>query len=193
MRDSGASGIVPNKVLGGFDGFADMNPFTMKTLDAYVFFSFSLLNRGLAFFLSYRMHLWGKMAAQQQLHQQQNQTLQNQNQQRLGSGMASNLPALHFVPSPKANVLPTSSSGYGNTLSAILSGKHNVSPSTSAYPTPPASPLLLPKAGASLPLPILHSLHPSSHPTTSASASTSTSTTKEQQAMLAAMASQTVP
>ena len=24
--------------LGGFDGFADLNPFTMKTLDAYVFF-----------------------------------------------------------------------------------------------------------------------------------------------------------
>ena len=26
--------------LGGFDGFADLNPFTMKTLDAYVFFFF---------------------------------------------------------------------------------------------------------------------------------------------------------
>ena len=25
--------------LGGFDGFADLNPFTMKTLDAYVFIS----------------------------------------------------------------------------------------------------------------------------------------------------------
>ena len=41
MRDSGAFEIVPNKVVGGFDGFGNMNPFTMKTLDAYVFF-FSL-------------------------------------------------------------------------------------------------------------------------------------------------------
>ena len=30
--------IASNKVLGGFDGFADLNPFTMKTLDAYVSF-----------------------------------------------------------------------------------------------------------------------------------------------------------
>ena len=30
------SGIGPNKTLGGFDGFADLNPFTLKTLDAYV-------------------------------------------------------------------------------------------------------------------------------------------------------------
>jgi bZIP-type transcription factor MBZ1 len=35
------NGIASNKVLGGFDGFADLNPFTMKTLDAYV--SFPLL------------------------------------------------------------------------------------------------------------------------------------------------------
>jgi len=39
--------------LGGFDGFADAHPFTLKTLDAY------------------RMHLWGKMAAQQQSHPHQ--------------------------------------------------------------------------------------------------------------------------
>ena len=39
--------------VGGFDGFADANPFTLKTIDAY------------------RMHLWGKMAAQQQQQQQQ--------------------------------------------------------------------------------------------------------------------------
>ena len=30
------NGIGPNKTLSGFDGFADLNPFTMKTLDAYV-------------------------------------------------------------------------------------------------------------------------------------------------------------
>jgi hypothetical protein len=38
IRDiSAINGIGPNKALGGFDGFADLNPFTMKTLDAYVF------------------------------------------------------------------------------------------------------------------------------------------------------------
>lgn len=37
--------------LGAFDSFADVNPFTFKTLDAY------------------RMQLWGKMAAQQHAHQ----------------------------------------------------------------------------------------------------------------------------
>lgn len=36
------NGIGPNKTLGGFDGFADLNPFTMKTLDAYVSFCLSL-------------------------------------------------------------------------------------------------------------------------------------------------------
>ena len=30
-------------VLGGFDGFADLNPFTMKTLDAYVLFLFCVV------------------------------------------------------------------------------------------------------------------------------------------------------
>ena len=30
--------------LGGFDGFADLNPFTMKTLDAYVLFLFYRLS-----------------------------------------------------------------------------------------------------------------------------------------------------
>ena len=39
IRDiSAINGIGPNKTLGGFDGFADLNPFTMKTLDASVFF-----------------------------------------------------------------------------------------------------------------------------------------------------------
>jgi hypothetical protein len=40
MRDASAGhGIGMNRTLGGFDGFADLNPFTMKTLDAYVFFA----------------------------------------------------------------------------------------------------------------------------------------------------------
>ena len=174
MRDSSAgNGVAPNKTLGGFDGFADLNPFTMKTLDAYVsspfFLCGILISRN-----SYRMHLWGKMAAQQQMHQQ-NQALQNHQNP---SGLASNLRPHFFSASPKSNLPPLS--GYGSTLSALLSGKHNVPySSSSAYPTPPTSPLLLPKAGIS--------------PSSSNSSSSLSSSQKEQQhAMLAAMASQTL-
>jgi hypothetical protein len=161
IRDiSAINGIGPNKTLSGFDGFADLNPFTMKTLDAY------------------RMHLWGKMAAQQQMHQQQNQTSQNHQNP---SGLASNLRPHFFSASPKPNLLPPA--GYGSTLSALLSGKqHNVPYSTSsssAYLTPPPSPSLLPKGGIS----------PSSY---SSSSSLSSSQKEQQNAMLAAMASQTV-
>ena len=39
-------GLGATKGLGGFDGFSDLNPFTMKTLDAYVyFFNFFLISR----------------------------------------------------------------------------------------------------------------------------------------------------
>ncbi|TFK21719.1 hypothetical protein FA15DRAFT_672258 [Coprinopsis marcescibilis] len=50
----------------GFEGFAESNMFTMKNLDAY------------------RMHLWGKMAAQYHQHQQSsgNQYLSQQQQQQ---------------------------------------------------------------------------------------------------------------
>lgn len=57
----------------GFDAFADMNPFTLKTLDAY------------------RMQLWGKMATQNQQYQQQQQTQQWQQQQQGLTGLASGL------------------------------------------------------------------------------------------------------
>lgn len=46
--------------MGGFEGFADNNPFTLKTLDAY------------------RMHLWGKMASQHQVHTHHPQQLYGQ-------------------------------------------------------------------------------------------------------------------
>ena len=35
---SAGNGVGLNKTSGGFDGFADLNPFTMKTMDAYVSF-----------------------------------------------------------------------------------------------------------------------------------------------------------
>jgi len=105
--------------LNGFDGFADLNPFTMKTLDAY------------------RMHLWGKMAAQQHMH---NQSQAPQNFSPQPSGLAASMRPHFFTgaPSSKPN-LPVP----GSTLSAILSGKHSAStPGGSPYLTPPASPLL---------------------------------------------------
>jgi len=196
--NSVGNGIGPNKALGlgGFDGFADLNPFTMKTLDACVIFPpLSPQSMFTVYGNSYRMHLWGKMAAQQQLHQQNQTSHTHQNP----SGLASNMRPHFFTASPKPNLPP--SSGYG-TLSALLSGKHNVpysnplsTSSNSTYPTPPTSPLLHPKGGASLPLSLLHSL-PSSQSSSATSAnqsSLSKEREKEQQhAMLAAMASQTV-
>ncbi|KAF7974956.1 hypothetical protein HWV62_10679 [Athelia sp. TMB] len=75
----------------GFDAFADMNPFTLKTLDAY------------------RMQLWGKMAAQGhafQLQQQQAAQLQQlqaqqQQQQQLG-GLAQAMRPAFFRDASKA-------------------------------------------------------------------------------------------
>ncbi|KAF9057081.1 hypothetical protein BJ165DRAFT_1411533 [Panaeolus papilionaceus] len=101
---------LPQKpTLHGFDGFADMNPFTMKTLDAY------------------RMHLWGKMASQHQPHHPTTHSTQP----------TSNLAAMrpHFLVSPSRTNLPTTLASSG-TLSALLSGKSAVS----SYPTPPTSP-----------------------------------------------------
>ncbi|KAG9311812.1 hypothetical protein JVU11DRAFT_8059 [Chiua virens] len=67
--------------IGAFDTFADVNPFTFKTLDAY------------------RMQLWGKMAAQQHAHQPQPQA------QPLTQplGLASNLKPHFFNSTPTAN------------------------------------------------------------------------------------------
>ncbi|KAF8906830.1 hypothetical protein CPB84DRAFT_367539 [Gymnopilus junonius] len=184
---NGLSGVGSDKIrggLGGFDGFADLNPFTMKTLDAY------------------RMHLWGKMAQQ---HAANNNSNNNNTagyspsssatsspsppstHSQLPMGLAGNLRPHFFTPSSKGN-LPSSSSpssssssslGYGSTLSALLSGKQG-SAAAGSYPSPPASPLLGPKG--------------------SSSSSYSSSRDKEMQqrqqqqqhAMLAAMASQTI-
>ncbi|KIM36670.1 hypothetical protein M413DRAFT_20462 [Hebeloma cylindrosporum] len=115
----GGVGLGGTKGLGGFDGFSDLNPFTMKTLDAY------------------RMDLWGKMAAQHHTHQQSQQAQHHLSNSMSNSGLASNLRPLYFSASNKPN-LP---SAYGGTaLSALLSGKHiaSSSSSSSSY-TPPSS------------------------------------------------------
>ncbi|KAF5370393.1 hypothetical protein D9758_006920 [Tetrapyrgos nigripes] len=150
-----------------FEGFADSNLFTMKTLDAY------------------RMQLWTKMAAQQQqqhhhhhVHAQQPQQPQHQHQHQQRefspspftlpshqpqsghphlNGLASSLKPAYFVNSNKPNLSSSSSSSrpiMGSTLSALLAGKHSGSSSSShsyswspsnaasAYPSPPSSPNL---------------------------------------------------
>lgn len=126
-RDRDREGAMGNKTgmgMGGFDGFADLNPFTMKTLDAY------------------RMHLWGKMAAQHHHHQSQQQQQQHQQPTQPLTGLASNLRPHYFNSGNKPNLPSTYTyNGYGSTLSALLSGKQ----ASSSYPTPPSSPLLLGK------------------------------------------------
>ena len=114
--------------MGAFDGFADINPFTMKTLDAY------------------RMHLWGKMAAQHHAfqYQRQQQTKQQQAQQQASqglTGLASHLRPSYFS-SPALPAYTSSSAS----LSALLSGKHVVSHSP-APPYSPPPPYLSPKFG----------------------------------------------
>ncbi|KAF8632894.1 hypothetical protein AX17_004740 [Amanita inopinata Kibby_2008] len=123
---------------GAFEGFADINPFTMKTLDAY------------------RMHLWGKMAAQQRYQRDHSQNHHSRSQPQL-TGLASSLRPHFFSASSSASLYPTppstppSSNSHsshphypmGNNLSALLSGKHSVSGlGYSALPTPPGSPNL---------------------------------------------------
>ena len=114
---------------GGFDAFAEMNPFTLKTLDAY------------------RMQLWGKMAAQGQVHQQQQQQqaqqqqAQQQQHQQL-SGLASGLRPQFFR---DAHTLSGSLlSGKSSVLSSSSSSSSSSSPASS-YPTPPNSPAALHK------------------------------------------------
>ncbi|KAI0674655.1 hypothetical protein C8Q78DRAFT_1067613 [Trametes maxima] len=68
--------------MGGFDAFADMNQFTLKSMDAY------------------RMHLWGKMA-QQQAAQRQTQ----QQPAQSPSGLAGNLRPHYFAKSPSLSAL----------------------------------------------------------------------------------------
>jgi bZIP-type transcription factor MBZ1 len=105
----------------GFDAFADMNPFTLKTLDAY------------------RMQLWGKMAAQNHLYQQQQQQQQYQQQQqqqqereRSVSGLVGSLRPAFFK--------DAATTGFSGSLA--LSSKVSSLPqsTTNPYPTPPTSP-----------------------------------------------------
>ncbi|KAK2464644.1 hypothetical protein APHAL10511_003337 [Amanita phalloides] len=113
---------------GGFEGWADSNPLTMKTLDAY------------------RMHLWGKMAAQQHFQRSQHsQTHRSSTTSQLTSLASSLRP--HFFASTSSYPSPPSTpplpySYHGSTLSSVLSGKHTTGSSSSytGLPTPPGSP-----------------------------------------------------
>ncbi|KAG5641886.1 hypothetical protein DXG03_004007 [Asterophora parasitica] len=104
-------GGAGEKVVGGFEGFADLNPFTMKTLDAY------------------RMHLWGKMAAQHHQHQQNQQQQHPAYHQTHLTGLAASLRPAFFS-------APTSTSP----LSSLLSGKHSPAPPYTQTPSTPPPP-----------------------------------------------------
>ena len=119
----------PQITLGGFDAFADTNPFTLKSLDSYVFFLTCLIVL-LTCQFRYRMHLWGKMAQQQQSQQRQ---AQGQQSAPAPTGLAGNLRPHYFAKS--------------SSLTALLSGKSASSLTSSStshlpYPTPPHTPPL---------------------------------------------------
>ncbi|CDO71137.1 hypothetical protein BN946_scf184845.g7 [Trametes cinnabarina] len=74
--------------MGAFDAFADINPFTLKSMDAY------------------RMHLWGKMAQQQATHRQPSSSQQHQQQPAQSpTGLASNLRPHYFAKNPSLSAL----------------------------------------------------------------------------------------
>jgi bZIP-type transcription factor MBZ1 len=90
-----------------FDAFADLNPFTLKTLDAY------------------RMQLWGRMAREAGAQQaQQRQRAQSPVQSQLTSALR---PAFFTAPSKERDTARHSSP----TLSALLSGKTPAVPASS--------------------------------------------------------------
>jgi hypothetical protein len=85
-------GQTPLSGVHAFDAFADVNPFTLKTLDAY------------------RMQLWGRMA----LAQQQQRKLQQQQQAAAPAaytGLAAELRPAFFTSAPKTNVSPAALAG----------------------------------------------------------------------------------
>ncbi|KDQ59989.1 hypothetical protein JAAARDRAFT_32353 [Jaapia argillacea MUCL 33604] len=145
-------GFNGEKKVGGFENWVETNPFTMKSLDAY------------------RMHLWSKMAQQQHQYQQQQQLaqqptaasfaqqLQQQAQQSAASrsasptssqpglsGLASGLRPHYFTNSNGSSSKVPLSAVSANTLSGKASSSYSYSNSgASAYPSPSASPQLQP-------------------------------------------------
>ncbi|KAG6331308.1 hypothetical protein ID866_7781 [Astraeus odoratus] len=117
VEKKGSASIVPALShlsnignIGAFDTFADTNPFTLKSLDAY------------------RMQLWGKMAAQHSTtaHSQQTYT-PPQSPPLAPTGLAGGLRPHYFMGSTKL----------GGVLSPKAS---TVGIGAGAYPTPPSSP-----------------------------------------------------
>ncbi|THG98895.1 hypothetical protein EW026_g3373 [Hermanssonia centrifuga] len=70
-----------------FDSFTDLNPFTLKTIDAY------------------RMQLWGRMAQQQAAHHHQQQQQQPQQGQQPLTGLATGLRPHYFAKSPTLSAI----------------------------------------------------------------------------------------
>ena len=188
LRDTSAgNGIGPNKDLGGSNGFAGLHPFTMGTLDPYVF-SPPFMSSILMFLKQYSHAALGQNRCSKANAPTESSIAESSKSFKLGVQFTS---SSFLVNITKPN-LP--SSGYGSTLSALLSGKHNVpysSTSSTSYPTPLTSPVLHPKGGASLPVPLLYFSQTSSA-TVNQCSSLSSSQKDQQHAMLAAIASQTI-
>lgn len=118
-----------------WNGFGDINPFTIKTLDGY------------------RMQLWSKMAAAGHVPPAQQQQPTQQQQQQLfntySSGLTGQLrPAFFDTPESSASG-SSSKKASSSSLSAILAGKtasNLAASSSSSHPAPPTSPN--PKAAA---------------------------------------------
>ncbi|KAH7908908.1 hypothetical protein BJ138DRAFT_302640 [Hygrophoropsis aurantiaca] len=123
----GVPGFNPLSTPGGFDSFTEMNPFTLKTLDAY------------------RMQLWGKMAAQQQQHHHHAQQAQQnfgQQAQFASGGIIGGLRP-HYIAS-KASGL----SGKASTSTSALPPASTVPSKEQAYAAALASQTLLGKLGS---------------------------------------------
>jgi hypothetical protein len=113
---SGSGNGKVNPGAPGFDAFMDMNPFTLKTLDAY------------------RMQLWGRMAAQTHQYQQQQQLQQQylhqqqQQQPHQLTGLAEKLRPQFF----------RDAQGFSALSGKAASGSTSTSPATTTTPAPPA-------------------------------------------------------
>ncbi|GJJ10581.1 hypothetical protein Clacol_004808 [Clathrus columnatus] len=129
------SGLEPTKLpsagLGSnFDAFAETNPFTFKSLDAY------------------RMQLWGRMAREAG-QKQARETKGLSQHQATPQGLASVLRPAFFNAPTRESVKEKdtlSNQRYSSSLTALLSGKlmpsTTLSSSAAIYPSPPSSPRL---------------------------------------------------
>ncbi|KAJ7598362.1 hypothetical protein C8J56DRAFT_165315 [Mycena floridula] len=156
----------------GFDGFADMNPFTMKSLDAY------------------RMQLWTKMASQQQ---QQNHYYSNNSSPTSSQGRSPTPPPLISSPSPFTNsALPSTPPNAYSYPSPSHSPLHGLASSIKPHFFASSSKANVPSQGSTLSALLAGKHNPSSNSLTPSLARKEQATKERDQAVFAALASQTL-